>query len=525
MNPEDKKTLDLIHLNLENSLKKFPTTKDKKYIYNPATDNLTVQERKELERLKTNREIIIKSADKGGATVIMNTEDYIFEANRQLLDKKYYYPLSESIADINVLEIKKCLNSLKHQKFITQKQYDFLLPKKYKERVIYFLPKIHKPPAKWTIPNKMPPGRPIVSDVGSETYNIAKYIDHFINPLAQGHTSFIKNSYEFLQKIKNKNLQLENRQFFLVTGDITSLYTNMHITRSLTKVREIFQKNPDPTRNDEILLKLLEISLRGNDFLFNNQYYLQTMGTAMGKRFAPALANIYLLDFDEAAMNGFHIHPELFFRFLDDIFFIFFGTEEELKTYETFLNTLIPDIKIELEYSRTKVNFLDLTLFIEDQQIKHTVYHKPTDTHQLLEKSSYHPPHTFKGILKSQFIRFKRLCHNHEYYEKSCKSLIHSLKNRGYGIHAMKTLRNEIWNSYTEKTNNEETNPQPRDQNQQRQLFPLVGLFNEFNTKHLESVKNIIRSNHKLKDQKIIKAFKTNPNLAKILTKSKFPPD
>ena len=38
------------------------------------------------------------------------------------------------------------------------------------------------------------------------------------------------------------------------------------------------------------------------------------------------------------------------------------------------------------------------------------MYFKPTDIHQLLDKTSFHPKHTFSGILKSQITRFYRIC-------------------------------------------------------------------------------------------------------------------
>jgi len=79
----------------------------------------------------------------------------------------------------------------------------------------------------------MPEGRPIVSDVESETYRLSECIDHFINPLASKHETYIKNSYEFVQKIRN--FAVENN-FLLVTGDIASLYTNMMIERSIERV-------------------------------------------------------------------------------------------------------------------------------------------------------------------------------------------------------------------------------------------------------------------------------------------------
>jgi len=86
--------------------------------------------------------------------------------------------------------------------------------------------------------------------------------------------------------------------------------------------------------------------MKYNDFEFNDKHYLQIMGTAMGKRFAPALANLYLLDFDKAAKNDFKIKPLLFFRYLDDIFFLWPGDVASLKEYESFLRSTIPDIKI-----------------------------------------------------------------------------------------------------------------------------------------------------------------------------------
>lgn len=53
-------------------------------------------------------------------------------------------------------------------------------------------------------------------------------------------------------------------------------------------VQDCLKKFPDPSRPDGAILKLLEISLTKNDFEFEGAFYLQTKGTAMGKRFAPA---------------------------------------------------------------------------------------------------------------------------------------------------------------------------------------------------------------------------------------------
>jgi hypothetical protein len=46
--------------------------------------NLSKEERSGLNELKQNEHITIKKADKGSAIVVMNTSDYVFEAERQL---------------------------------------------------------------------------------------------------------------------------------------------------------------------------------------------------------------------------------------------------------------------------------------------------------------------------------------------------------------------------------------------------------------------------------------------------------
>ncbi|KAK2555612.1 hypothetical protein P5673_022633 [Acropora cervicornis] len=52
-------------------------------------NNLNARERAALIRLSDDRNIVIKSADKGGATVILNSEDYVADALRQLDNTEY----------------------------------------------------------------------------------------------------------------------------------------------------------------------------------------------------------------------------------------------------------------------------------------------------------------------------------------------------------------------------------------------------------------------------------------------------
>ena len=82
----------------------------------------------------------------------------------------------------------------------------------------------------------------------------------------------------------------------------------------------------------------------------------------MGKSYAPEIADLYLGELDEKAMHGFKINPLFYFRFLDDIHFVWTGTMEELQQYEIYLNSVIDGISITLNYSYEKVDFLDIAI-------------------------------------------------------------------------------------------------------------------------------------------------------------------
>ena len=60
------------------------------------------------------------------------------------------------------------------------------------------------------------------------------------------------------------------------------------------------------------------------------------------------------------------------------------------------------------------------------------MFFKPTDTHQLLHWKSSHPHHTFKGIVKSQIIRFHRNSSNKQNVNEAGSVLFRALKPSEY---------------------------------------------------------------------------------------------
>src|SRR6218665_4015615 len=274
----------------EKILRKHHISNNAYMFKNKIHDNLNIAQRQSITQLRNNEDIIVKSADKGGMVCVLNKSSYLTEADRQLSNTKYYRMIDEPLKEQTIPRINRILEELFIKGYINEKQIKYLSAKSDdKDRKFYLLPKIHKPVNKWTLPD-MPEGRPIVGDCATESRRISEYIDSFLKPLANKHPSYIKDTYDFVNKIRNRKI---HNHYILVTGDITALYTNMNIDRTISAVKDFFTRYPDPKRPDEELLELLEIAMRNNDFSFCHKFFLQIFGTAMGKTFAPNLANIY----------------------------------------------------------------------------------------------------------------------------------------------------------------------------------------------------------------------------------------
>ncbi|NJL55419.1 hypothetical protein HC928_09700 [bacterium] len=477
-------------------------------------NNLTREERTALLELSTDPRIIIKPADKGSCVVIMDREAYIKEAHRQLHNSKYYISIPAPIFKHTIPLINNTLQDMLVDGAISQKQYDFLRATgDDRPRQFYILPKIHKPRDKWPSTD-MPEGRPIVSDTGSESYRVAKFINSFIRPISMSHPSFIKDTYDFVSKIRDIKIYPNT---LLVTGDVTALYTNMAFERTMNIVKQALSKHPCPRRPDDHILKLLELTMTRNDFEFHGNYYLQTCGMAMGKTYAPALADLYMLEIDEYMRNWpLQIH----YRFLDDIFFTWEHSEQALITFQDHINSIIPGIAITLHWSKVSVNFLDTTIYRFAglngvDTIRTRVYFKDTDTHQLLHKKSFHPNHTYKGVLKSQLIRFKRISSTEDDYNHTCHILFHTLSKRGYPRSLMRKLKRDIWKTQLQTSSNPVRNAD------QPAILPIIVPYNKLGTGLARGWRTAIVQNQIYGTSRPIIAYMVGHNLKHHLVQSR----
>ena len=128
------------------------------------------------------------------------------------------------------------------------------------------------------------------------------------------------------------------------------------------------------------------------------------------------------------------------------------------------------------------------------------VYVKPTDTQNLLHTESFHPPHTTRGILKSQLIRYKRISCTWDDYVQSARSLFHNLKSRGYSWSKMWTQLKLVWFG----------NSESKKKTENTKIFPIIVHYDNVGKQLAREYRQILQDSPLFENTKLIVAYKNH---------------
>ena len=296
--------------------------------------NMSTRESMAVKTMSMDRTIIIKPADKGGATVVWDRRDYQTECLRLLDDTRNYRKL-ESDPTIGLKQsITMMVEHAEVNGWISPKEADFLICKNPRIPYFYILPKIHKNLTH-------PPGRPIVSGIGSLLEPLSRFADFFLRPIVQKTRTYLKDVLRLL-----KDVEFDVTLDCLLTFDVESLYTSLPQDETLEVIEQIlFQEDWEYRTPRTFVLECIELALKKNFFEFEEQIFLQTHGTSMGSTFAPSIAGLYVHYLEVGKIlcetNPFLSKIKLWKRYIDDILVIWRGTECEAGAFAAWLNCQI----------------------------------------------------------------------------------------------------------------------------------------------------------------------------------------
>ena len=179
---------------------------------------------------------------------------------------------------------------------------------------LFLLPKIHKR-------LKNVPSRSVISNCGTPTEKASEFLDHHHKPVMQSGWSYIKDSGDFLKKIKNVGNIPEN--VILVTADVVELYANIPHTAGLKTLSNMLEAREHKPVSTEDLVKMARFVIENNYFEFNGDVKKQISGTAIGTKFAPPHVCIFMDDLKPSFFNPSHCN--LWYGLYTSMTFSLFG--------------------------------------------------------------------------------------------------------------------------------------------------------------------------------------------------------
>lgn len=370
--------------------------------------------------LKNNENLLVLNSDKGSVTVIIERETY--------KQKMYEIVNSESFRTLqkdptltlqtksnNYIKKLQDLNILSAERAKALKSYNSVCPK------IYGNPKLHKRDC---------PLRPIVSSINSPTSNISMFMTEVLTQTYDRENEyFIKDTFEFATFVNNFRLE---EDYVLISLDVVNLFGNLCeevVVDVLNQRWGSISRNCDIPK--DLFFEIIRFILRNNYFSFDNQFYIQIFGCAMGSKISPILAQ-YVMDHALDMCVPKLRHKIAFIKkFVDDLIVALHKQDVEI-ILEQF-NSYNPHIQftIEFEDENNSVSFLDTRLYRIDNTVHLDWHRKQTASDKLIHFKSDHPVQIKINCIKEMKNRVNKICHP-RFLKRSIDKLFNIFVENGY---------------------------------------------------------------------------------------------
>lgn len=375
-------------------------------------NNLTGDELVALKELKK-KDLAFTKADKGNTVVVMDNQQYE-EKMHELLQDKAYNKLKTDPTD-------KIIRKLKEKAELASIP-GYIIPTVAQTPRIYGLPKIHKANM---------PMRPIIAANGGPAHKMAAILNNRIKDLVGKTEHSIKNSTDFISKIKHLKLDQTD---ILVSFDVESLFTRVPVKQACQIIENKLLERGLPTMDVVYTVQAIETVLDTTYFQFRGEYYEQTEGAAMGSPLSPTIANIFMEYFEQEALRTARLKPKLWFRYVDDTFSVWPHGIEKLPDFIEHLNSITPGIKFTYEIEENgKLPFLDVNVHRnKNGGISTSVYRKSTCSDLYLKSDSCNPRNQKESVLRTLVLRALTHSSNKRYLKLELEHLNTVAEVNGY---------------------------------------------------------------------------------------------
>lgn len=382
--------------------------------------------------------LLVKITDKNLGVAVISKDWYNSQCHAMLADMSTYDPIAlDDVSWYREQSLYRISNIAQRGNFPTSTS-EFLLASDLDSAIPEFhcIPKVHKIP--WKL-------RPIVPSHSWCTRRASEVCDFALRECLKRRFPWVVNSTkDVINNLSSKTITRQDR-IWIVTGDVEAFYTNVNIDETIKVIRTKthgYSAIDGYERND--IADLLEVVMNANCFGFNQEYYRQLAGIAMGTSCAPAFANLNLAFKEDKIpqIAGSIMNDKdgliLYNRYIDDILLVFKGSKASLQFLLSKFNKSFEPFKIGWNISpiSSPTPFLDIELFFEQGfgpvGIQSRVYRKKMNKHQYIPWSSAHPQSVKKAFIKAELTRFMIISSQEKLFEERVLEFMQALVRRGY---------------------------------------------------------------------------------------------
>ena len=160
------------------------------------------------------------------------------------------------------------------------------------------------------------PLRPIVSNCGTASYKLVKYLAKLLSPLSKSQYT-VQSTKEFINHIKKQKVP---SNYKMISFDVISLFTNFPVDAAIEIMLKCIYKrkgiNTSFTKQE--LKELILLCAKGVQFTLCSERYIQTDGVAIGYPLGPVLSGIFMVELENNLVPTLSKHLMSWKRYVDD---------------------------------------------------------------------------------------------------------------------------------------------------------------------------------------------------------------
>ena len=306
-------------------------------------------------------------------------------------------------ADTTLNDLKKFQDFLRRNLKDKFYRYKDMRPVSNQPGRLYATAKTHKFSSLDEITMEKLKFRPIISQIGTYTYNAAKVIAEYLKPLCQNEYK-INDTESFPSMLKEQTPLNPNEEY--VSYDVESLFSTIPVDETNNYIiDEIYQKKKLPRICSKTIFKRLLYKLMTEvSFQFNYKLFKQTNGCTMGGPLSVTLSDIHMIRMETDVVVP--IRPIFYKPYIDDIY-----NRRQKNTSDVLydaLNNYHPKIKLTIETNPQR--FLDTEIIHINGTIETKVHRKKIKLP--ISWTSNIPKRCKRNSTKTELYRAKRISSN-----------------------------------------------------------------------------------------------------------------